>query len=746
MISRERARAEATPPVIDTLPTFKVHADPRSGARTARAALLTHWPRVGLVVILALSSALNIIGLGGEGYANTYYAAAVKSMLTGWHNFFFASFDAGGFVTVDKPPLGLWIQTISARLFGFSNWSILLPQALAGVASVGLLYWLVRRVWGPVAGLVAALALAVTPISVVTSRNNTSDTVLVLALLGAVWAVSVASERGSLRHLLLGGVMVGLAFNIKMLEAYIVFPALALAYLLGAPRSWRARFGHVALLGLVTLVVSFAWVAVVDLTPASARPYVGSSGTNSALSLVLGYNGLTRLTTALPAGLRQLATFLPGDVDLDVAPGMSPGIGDPGLLRLLNSGLAGQASWLLALAVIGVVAAGFSVRRWLPLDRRGQSLVLWGGWLLGAGGFFSVARFFHIYYLTLLGPAVAALAGLGVGALWRAWRQGQWLGWFLPPALVGAAFVQRHILASYPVWSQRLATPIVVACLGAAVLLLLVRLRPRWAHYAAPALAATAILALLVSPTVWSVVSVQAGNGAAWLPEAGPASTMGFGGGGRNAGGQAPQGGFQTGGMPQAGAMPQTGNQRTAPAQGQGAPATRGNSQGGQTGAARQPGAGGAGGGGGQALTVAGANWDVLNPQLVQYLLANQGNAEFLVATPTSTYASVFMLATDQPAMALGGYQGWDRILTPTELAALVREGTVRFFLLNSSGSRSFANGTGGQDATADLTAWVQTSCTVVSATTWQTTSGSGTSAASGQQLYDCAAVVSAQP
>src|SRR5262249_18192812 len=158
---------------------------------------------------------------------------------TSWHNFFYVAFDSGGFVSVDKPPLGLWVQAVSARIFGFSGWSILLPQALAGVASVALLYWLVRRVWGPVAGLVAAAALAATPIGVVANRNNTSDSVLILALLGAAWAVSIAAERGSLRWLLLGGVMVGLAFNVKMLEAYLVLPGLALVYLLGAPRTWR---------------------------------------------------------------------------------------------------------------------------------------------------------------------------------------------------------------------------------------------------------------------------------------------------------------------------------------------------------------------------------------------------------------------------------------------------------------------------------------------------------------------------
>lgn len=232
---------------------------PAVRARTGRPPVRWEGPALGAILLLA--AALNGLGLDREGYANTYYAAAVKSMLTSWRNFFFVAFDAGGFVSVDKPPLGLWVQAARAKLLGFSGPSLLLPQALAGVAAVALLYWLVRRTWGPAAGLVAALALAVTPISVVTSRNNTSDSLLVLVLLGAVWAVSVATGRGRLPSLLLGAVLVGFAFNIKMLEAYLVLPALGLTYLFGAPIRLRRRLGHLALAGMVTLLVSFAWVA-----------------------------------------------------------------------------------------------------------------------------------------------------------------------------------------------------------------------------------------------------------------------------------------------------------------------------------------------------------------------------------------------------------------------------------------------------------------------------------------------------
>src|SRR3989440_11682249 len=267
---------------------------PRLAARARLAAW--HWPRLALGAVLALAALVNFWALDRLGYANSYYAAAVKSMLQSWHNFFFVSFDPGGFVSIDKPPLGFWIETASAKLFGFSGISLLLPAALAGVRSVAVPYRLVAHVWGRGAGLLAALFLAVTPVSVITARNNTIDSLLVLTVLLAAWAVTRAVETGRLRWLLLCAVLVGLGFNIKMLEAYLVVPAFGLLYLLGAPVRWWARLGHLAVATVVLLAISLSWATAVDLTPASARPYVGSGGTDSELNLALGYNGLNRLT------------------------------------------------------------------------------------------------------------------------------------------------------------------------------------------------------------------------------------------------------------------------------------------------------------------------------------------------------------------------------------------------------------------------------------------------------------------
>src|SRR5258707_4679535 len=260
------------------------------------------WRRVSLAVILIVSAFMNFWQLGQSGYANSYYAAGIRSMIDSWHNFFFVSFDPGGFVSIDKPPLGFWIQAASAKIFGFSSLSILAPQALAGVLSVLLLYILIKRHFGVSAALLAALALAISPISVVTNRNNTIDSTLVLVVLVGAWAVMKAAETGKLRWLLACAVCIGLGFNIKMMEAYLVVPAFGLVYLLAAPKRLWVRVAHLALAVVVMLVISLSWVTVVDLTPASQRPYVGSTQDNSELSLAIGYNGVQRLLGSFGGG------------------------------------------------------------------------------------------------------------------------------------------------------------------------------------------------------------------------------------------------------------------------------------------------------------------------------------------------------------------------------------------------------------------------------------------------------------
>ncbi len=671
-------------------PSGSVAAQPRVISLSGLAALR----RFALMPILVLAALLNFWTLDSVGYANTYYAAAVKSMLQSWHNFFFVSFDPGGFVSIDKPPLGFWIQTASAKLFGFSGFSILLPEALAGVLSVAVLYRLVARVWGRGAGLLAALFLAVTPVSVITSRNNTIDSLLVLAVLLAAWAVMRAVETGRLRWLLLGAVLVGLGFNIKMLEAYLVVPALGLVYLVGARAGWWRRLGHLALAAVVMLSVSLSWAVAVDLIPASARPYVGSSGTNSELNLALGYNGLQRLTGAL---FGRSGGGTPGSGGGAGGGNALFNGGPAGVFRLMGTTLGGQVSWLLVLAVLGLVLAATLVP-WRKMDGRGRSLVLWGTWLLTVGAFFSVAEFFHPYYTVTLAPTIAALAAIGVTVLWRAYRNGSRRGWLLPAVLLASAGAEAYILRDYPDWSRWLTPLIAAACVLGALALVAVRLRGRRLMRIAVLAAGLAVGSLLVAPTTWAAYSIANGTNAT-IPTAGPSAQTGdrFAGGFGAAPGNGGFGGGSGNGGPSSGGPGGAGGFGAAP----------GGFSGGRFG-------GGLGGPGN-------ADRNQVDTALIRYLEQHQGTTRYLVATASSMSASSIIIATGKPVMALGGFSGSDQILTTAQLAHLVANNVVHYFLVQSGGF-----GGGGQGGNSALIQWVTAHGTAVPASQYQTSSSGG--------------------
>jgi 4-amino-4-deoxy-L-arabinose transferase-like glycosyltransferase len=639
------------------------------------------WQKIALGIILLLSGVLNFWALDQMGYSNTYYAAAIKSMLQSWHNFFFVSFDAGGFVSVDKPPLGLWLQAASAKIFGFSGVSLILPQAIAGLLSVALLYYLVRRIFGPGTGLISALALAITPVSVVVSRNNIIDSTLILTLLLGTWAVSRAVETGRLRWLLLCALFIGLGFNIKMMQAYLVIPAFGLMYLFGSFHSWRKRIVHLFLASILLLTVSLSWAVAVDLTPASQRPYVGSTQDNSELSLAFGYNGVERLlgmsfggqrsgnnnqqppatsstsnaaTTSSTTSTSSTSSQQPPSGMTGQPPQRGNGggggafnTGQAGILRLFNEGLGGQASWLLPLALIGMIVAACQEKVRLPLTRKQQAVVLWGTWLLTMGVFFSVAGFFHQYYLATMAPAIAALAGIGIMALWREYRGGSWRSWLLPVTLAVTAGAQIYMLASYPTWSTILTPVVAGLCALGALGLILALVIPRFRVMQRLQRTAVilAMISLLITPAVWTGITVLQHNGGL-TPSAGPSTTSSFGGG--NMGGDTEQ----------------------------------------------------------------------VDQKLVQYLLAHQGNATYLFATTNSMTADPYIISTGKAVMAMGGFSGSDNILTTQQLAALAKSGQVRYFLISSG------NGPGGSSS---LTSWIQQNCTVVPTSQWQSSSTSST-------------------
>jgi 4-amino-4-deoxy-L-arabinose transferase-like glycosyltransferase len=696
------------------------------------------WHRIAKLAIVALSTFFIFYNVSINGYGNTYYAACVRSMLESWHNFFFVSFDPGGFVTVDKPPLGLWLEALSAKIFGFSGFSLMLPQAIAGIFSILIVYHLVRRSFGPLAGLIAALVLGLTPISLVMSRDNNQDMMMVFFLILAAWCVIVAAERGSLGLLCLCAVNVALAFNVKTLEADLLVPAFGLLYLLAAPISWGRRAVHLALACVLMAVLSLAWLVAVDMTPAAQRPYVGSSQNNSEISLALGYNGVQRLigmnggggnhsaatdttgkntttagsstTKAATAGTSTSQSSQGGPGGQGAPGGQSGGPGGgggpfnngaAGPLRLLNSSLGGQSGWFIPLALVAMLALAWQSRLLLPLSRSHQALVLWGMWFLACAGFFAVANFFHPYYLVIMAPATAALAGIGLVLLWYAYCTypvTDWRCWLLPAGLLFTAAGQVYILKWYSNWS--FLQPVIIAlCLLAAIVLVLVKVVPRIVPPMVPlrsAATSLALIALLITPLTWSYISDQAST-AGSMPSAGPSTmSMNFPGAANrgNVSGERPQSqaeatnrdGFASGGRPR-----------------------------------------GMGGGNQGDATI--------NSKLLSYLEANQGTTKFLFATSSSQEAAPYIIQTGKAVMAMGGFSGSDPILTQQSLAQLVKNNTVRFFLLGSGGP-------GGSGSS--ITSWVQQHCTVVPASEWQTSSTSSSAGFGGpgggsQQLYDCA-------
>src|SRR5262245_12708852 len=326
------------------------------------------WLRPSLLALLLVTAVLYLWGLGASGWGNAFYSAAVQAGSESWKAFFFGSSDAANSITVDKTPASLWVMALSARAFGVNAWSILVPQALMGVASVGLLYASVRRWFSPVAGLLAGLVLALTPIAVLMFRFNNPDALLVLLMVAGAYATTRAIENGSTKWLMLAGVFVGFGFLTKMLQALLVVPAFALVYLLAGPPKLGRRLWQLVLSAIVLLVSAGWWVAIVELVPASMRPYIGGSQDHSVLNLIFGYNGLGRLT---------------GNETGSVGGGGQAGSmwGPTGWLRLFNAEFGGQASWLLPAALIFLVGGLLLTLRAKRTDRTRAALVLWGGWL-----------------------------------------------------------------------------------------------------------------------------------------------------------------------------------------------------------------------------------------------------------------------------------------------------------------------------------------------------------------------------
>ncbi|MEU3885737.1 glycosyltransferase family 39 protein [Streptomyces sp. NPDC029041] len=691
---------------------------------------------VALGAILLLSALLYGWALGSLGWGNSYYSAAVKSMGRNWTNFLFGSFDPAGVITVDKPPAALWPQVISSKIFGLHGWALILPQLLEGVAAVFVLHRTVRRWAGEGAALLAALVMTLTPITVAINRDNNPDTLLVLFLVTAAYALTRALQCESVRHgtwwLCASGFLIGCGFLTKMMAAWMVLPALAAAWMVGATGTWVARTGRLLIAGAVCAVSSLWWVATVAWWPGE-RPYIGGSTDGGAWNLVTGYNGLGRIfgESAGSGGLGNIGGAFGGEA---------------GLLRLFDDQVAGQISWLLPVSAVALIVAvtGVVLRR-RGSGSAGEALagsgwVLWGTWLLVCGLVFSTQEgTFHPYYTTQLTPAVAALTAGLVTALARAHRAGA--RWALP---VGAGTVLLTVgwavvvIRRVPSWHGWLAWPVLALGLVAATLLAVATLKPR---LTAAALGG-AVLAILLAPGAWAV-SVTAGSGlGGGNPTAGPV-TLSFGGGGTS-GGSLPEG-FEAPGVKGSGDLPE-GFQ--APEAGGGSGSGSPSSGTGGT-LPSFPGIGSGTGAGGLPGAFAGIGATSLTSgqrKILDFAVEHsEGTRITLAVEGGANSAATYILDSDATVIGMGGFGGNDNAPSVRQLEKWTRNGELRYVLGSSGGGTVLGLG-GENNAAGERSAWIGRNCTKVPAKEYGgTADGSGSTTGgiiggTSTTLYDCSA------
>jgi 4-amino-4-deoxy-L-arabinose transferase-like glycosyltransferase len=682
-------------------------ADP-GPAEPATTAGRPRWERPALALLLAGTAAAYLWNLAASGWANSFYAAAVQAGTQSWTAFFFGSLDSGNAITVDKPPASLWVMELSGRVFGFSSWSMLAPQALMAVASVALLWAAVRRVAGPGAGLLAGLVLALTPIAALMFRFDNPDALLVLLMVAAAYCTTRAIEKAGTRWLLLAGLLLGLGFLTKMLQAFLVLPGLAVAYSWAAPTTVWRRIRQLLGAGVALVVGAGWWLLVVALWPVGSRPYIGGSTDNTPLQLAFGYNGLGRIFGgAGNGGPGRIAADaggggLPGGTaGAEAARGFGggmPGGGGPGggmfggatgLSRLFSTAFGTQISWLLPAALILLVAALHLTRRAPRTDRVRAGLLVWGGWTLATGLVFSfMSGTIHPYYSVALAPGIAALVAIGGREAWRA--RGTWLGRGTLAVTSAVTAVWAFVMLGWsPTFLPWLRWVVLAVGLVAALGLLIPAGRRRWAAIAAGA----AVLAGLAAPAAYAAETIgTAHNGS--IPSAGPAVAGESGmGGARFGAGPTRERGTGQDGTGQDGVAPDGRAPGAAPGR-----ATTGTApDGAAVGAVPSPGAPGgfpAGGGPGEETTDA---------ALVD-LLRSAGDVRWAAATSGSQGAASMELASGTSVMAMGGFTGSDPYPTLQQFQAYVDAGDIRYFV--TGGGMGGGGGRGG--ASSAITAWVQ--------------------------------------
>ena len=669
---------------------------------------------IPILLIVLLSSVLNFSNLGIEGTANSYYAAAVRSMVTSFKNFFFVSFDPAGFVTIDKPPVGYWLQALSAKLFGFSGWSLLLPQALAGVISVILIFHIVRKSFGSMAAHLAALFLAITPVFVADSRNNTVDNILVMVLLIACHYLSIAAEKGKIKYILLSMIFVGIGFNVKMLQAYMLVPTVYITYLLTSAVSLKKRLLHLAAGSVILITVSLSWAIIVDLVPASSRPYVDSSTNNTVMELIIGHNGLERLGLSntnkdgmrgsrgnAPNGFGQgnNGGFAPRGDQNDSADGtdsdmqrppqnrgnsFSPnGGGAPmgfgggsalqgtfgaetpaGFTRLFSRNiLSDQIVWFLPLAILGFLAAAFREKLNFKLNnKKKQALMLWFMWFFPEFIYFSFnTGLFHSYYLTMLAPPIAALAGIGISSMWNFYKEGGLKAWILPLSLFINGTIQLMLLAYFKSSSTIVSfaiLPVAILCFAASIVLVSLnltnqnsdareRINEGSSSIIKKSALSLALVGLIITPLIGSAATI-------FYPV--------------------------NGSMPAAGLELLTDNSSRGP----------------RMNAGFSP-----------------VSADHSGSDLTDFLLNNKTEKQkYLLVVSNSNSASDIIIKTGEAVMSLGGFMGNIQPITLDEYKQLVKNGEVRYVMAEGGMGMS----RGGSSPNSEIMNWVTQNGTLVSA------------------------------
>ncbi|WP_078858383.1 ArnT family glycosyltransferase [Streptomyces sp. NRRL F-2799] len=692
------------------------------------------WGRPAFWALLAATFVLYLHNLSASGFANSFYSAAVQAGSTSWKAFFFGSLDGGNAITVDKPSAFLWPMELSVRIFGLNSWAVQVPQVLMGVGSVAVVYAAVRRRFSAVAGLVAGAVLALTPVAAMMFRFNNPDAMLALLMALACYFTVRAVEDGRTRWLVWAGVAIGFAFLAKTLQAFLILPPLAIVYAVCAPVRLGRRLVQLGLATLALVVSGGWWVAVVELWPASSRPYIGGSQHNSFLELTFGYNGLGRIN---------------GDETGSVGGGgggMGGGggrWGSTGWDRMFGAEVGGQVSWLLPAALILLIAGLWATRKLGRTSVTRASFLVWGGSLLITMAVFSyMAGIFHQYYTIALAPYLAAVVGMGTGLLWER-RKETWAGCALAAVSVASAawgYVLLNRTSDYLPWLKWL---VLVGGLLAALGLLLLGRAPRNLALGAAALG---LVAALAGPTAYTLSTVNSAHTGS-IPTAGPAGAgmMGFGGrpGGRGEGmrgfpggmpgaqsqkgqGQTPPGGTGGQGFP-GGGFPGQGGQGNGQSKGQGQQ-NGGGFPGGQgfPGGTGESGRMGAPGGAGGLL-----NGADVSAKAKKLLLADADSYTWVAASTGSQNAASYQLATNKAVMAIGGFNGTDPSPSLAQFKQYVADSKIHYYIAGGGMGGGMGRtgeargGMGGGGTASSISTWVEANfkkVTVASATFYDLT------------------------